>query len=549
MIDHVSKSYGALLALDQVSFTVTPGQRVGVVGRNGAGKTTLLRIIAGWESPDSGEVRRVPGDVTVGYLPQESDGHPDETLADYLSRRSGIAAAEQEVARTAAALSDDAAAAESYQRALDRLTALGAGDFEVRCASVVTSVGLTTAALAAPMATMSGGELARCRLAALLLSRHDFLLLDEPTNDLDFAAQDQLDALTATSPAGIVMVSHDRSFLRRTVTDVVELDHISHRASHYPGDWDAYVDNQHRRREDQYERHERYIAERDRITKMMRRKQQWSREGAARAKSRASDNDKFIRNGNREQAEGLAQGAKALSKRLERLERVEQPAEGWRLRYAIAEAPRSGDIAARLRGLRAQRGDLRVGPVDLDITWGDRIAMLGANGSGKTTLVSLLLGLDQPQAGTVELGAGTVIGSLDQARTVFRSSRPLLEQVERATKLPSQQARALLAKFDLTPQDIARPADSLSPGEHTRAGLALLMAGGVNTLVLDEPTNHLDLAAIDQLHSAIDNFAGTLILVTHNRDLLETTRITRRLHLRTQHYDGRRFTHVEEESG
>ncbi|MEY9212276.1 ATP-binding cassette domain-containing protein [Thermobifida halotolerans] len=413
--------------------------------------------------------------------------------------------------------------------------ALGAGDFEARLARAVEEVGLGLGALGVPMEVMSGGELARARLAAVTLSRHDFLLLDEPTNDLDFAAQDRLDEFVAETPAGLVVVSHDRAFLERTVTDVVEVDHLSHRAAVYPGSWDDYLEARRRARERQYERHERYVAERDRLTRMVRRSQEWARKGAARAKTRASDGDKFIRAANRESAQNLAHGVKALEKRLNRLERVDQPAEGWQLRYAIAAAPRGGDLVARMRGVRVRRGDLRLGPVDADIVWGDRVALLGPNGSGKTTLLSLLLGAADPEEGEVILGAGTVLGTLDQARALFRDAPTLLEGFERAAGMAPQEARTLLAKFDLTAHDLDRPARSLSPGEHTRAGLALLMARGVNTLVLDEPTNHLDLAAIEQLHQALDAFGGTLVVVTHDRALLEGIRLTRRLRLETEH--------------
>lgn len=546
VVDAVSHSYGSVRALDRVSLTVTAGGRVGVAGRNGAGKTTLLQIMAGWERPETGVVRSVPAAATVGYLPQESDGHRAETLAQYLARRSGIAAAEARVQQAAEALSAGRAASEEYQRVLDRLVGLGAEDFPARCARVATAVGLGPGALDREMAGLSGGELARARLAAVLLSRHDFLLLDEPTNDLDFPGQDQLDELVATTRAGLVVVSHDRAFLERTVTEVVELDHLSHQATVYPGGYLDYLHQQQRRREIQYEQHEQYVAERDRITGMMRRQQEWARKGAARAVSRAPDNNKAARHGRRERAEGLAQGVRSLQKRLDRLEPVEQPREGWQLRYSIATASRSGELVARLRGASRQHGDFRLGPVDLDITWGDRIALLGSNGSGKTTLLSLLLHTTQPDAGTVQLGASTVVGSLDQHRTVFRSEHTLLAQVERATRWSAQDVRTLLAKFDLTAQDLDRPAASLSPGEHTRAELALLMANGVNLLVLDEPTNHLDLPAVEQLQAALEHYPGTLVLVTHDRALLNGVRTTRHLQLSTNSQDGTRTAYLHE---
>jgi ATPase subunit of ABC transporter with duplicated ATPase domains len=400
--------------------------------------------------------------------------------------------------------------------------------------------------LQAPMDVMSGGELARARLAAIALSRQDFLLLDEPTNDLDFQSQDLLDDLVEGTSAGLVVVSHDRAFLDRALTDVVELDHLSHRVTVYSGGWADYLLQQQRDRELQHKRHETYLAERERIIQMMHRKREWSRKGTARAKSQAPDNNKAARYRRRESAQNLAQGAKALSKRLERLEKIDEPVEGWELHYSIANAPRSGDIVAQMRQLCVRRDAFQLGPLDLDIAWADRIALLGPNGSGKTTLLGALLDSEKPDEGTVRLGAGTVVGSLDQTRKLFRRAPTLLEGMERVSQLTVQDLRSLLAKFDLTASDLDRPACDLSPGEHTRAELAVLMSRGVNTLLLDEPTNHLDLPAIDQLQQALEVYPGTLLLVTHDRVLLEGVRLTRQLQLVIEHDHGRRISHLRE---
>jgi ATPase subunit of ABC transporter with duplicated ATPase domains len=229
--------------------------------------------------------------------------------------------------------------------------------------------------------------------------------------------------------------------------------------------------------------------------------------------------------------EKLASKAKQNERALERLDVVEKPWEGWRLEMDFAAAPRSGDVVARLAGAVVERGAFRLGPLDLEIGWGERIAMLGPNGSGKTTLLAALLGRLPLAEGSRWFGPGVVVGELDQGRGRFLGDAPLLRAFSDATGLLPQDARSLLAKFGLGAEHVNRPAGTLSPGERTRAQLAVLMAAGVNCLVLDEPTNHLDLPAIEQLEQALDRFPGTVLLVTHDRRLLEAVRVTRTIDL------------------
>jgi ATPase subunit of ABC transporter with duplicated ATPase domains len=197
----------------------------------------------------------------------------------------------------------------------------------------------------------------------------------------------------------------------------------------------------------------------------------------------------------------------------------------------IAAAPRSGVVMARLAGAVVQLGDFVLGPIDLQVDYGERVAILGSNGSGKTTLLRTLLGQRPADAGEVWIGPGVVFGALDQARAEFAGEAPLLDRFETTSGLRARDVRSLLAKFGLGPTHVQRAADSLSPGERTRASLALLSARGVNCLVLDEPTNHLDLPAIEQLESALASFTGTLLVVTHDRTLLEDLTLTRRIEL------------------
>jgi ATPase subunit of ABC transporter with duplicated ATPase domains len=248
------------------------------------------------------------------------------------------------------------------------------------------------------------------------------------------------------------------------------------------------------------------------------------------ARRKAPDNDKIGRRLRAESSEKQAAKAKQTQRAIERLEVVDAPRREWELRMEIAAAPRAGAEVARLDAAVVRRGAFTLGPVSLQVEWADRIAITGANGSGKSTLLAALLGRVPLESGTSRLGSGVVIGEIDQARARFLGEQPVLEsfRLELPDMLPAD-IRTLLAKFGLTADHVVRPAVTLSPGERTRAALALLQARGVNLLILDEPTNHLDLPAIEQLEGALESYAGTLILVTHDRRMLEAVHTNRHI--------------------
>jgi ATPase subunit of ABC transporter with duplicated ATPase domains len=530
----VTKSYGPRVVLERVSCTVGPRHRLGVVGPNGSGKSTLLRILAGLDAPDAGSVTRTPRLATVGYLPQEPERRAGETVRAHLARRTGIAGAERRLDAAACALADaPTGAGDAYADALEQYLALGAADFDARVGAVCTDLGIEERLLALDMTALSGGQAARVGLAAIVLARFDVFLLDEPTNDLDFAALERLERfLRDELSGGAVIVSHDRAFLDRTVTSVLELDEHEHTATEYAGGWQAYLDERATARRHAAEQYADFRAERAALVDRARRQRQWSVQGKARV-ARSDEPDKNIREFRRNSSEHVAAKAKITDRALARLEAnaIEKPWEGWELRMEIAAAPRSGAVVARLAGAVAHRGDFTLGPVDLEIGYGERLAIVGRNGSGKTTLLDVITGRRALDAGERWFGPGVVLGELDQARAAFTGEATLLSRFEQASGLLPQDARSLLAKFGLGAEHVARAAQSLSPGERTRASLALLTARGVNCLVLDEPTNHLDLPAIEQLESALSRYAGTLLLVTHDRALLDAVPVTRRVEI------------------
>jgi ATPase subunit of ABC transporter with duplicated ATPase domains len=360
----------------------------------------------------------------------------------------------------------------------------------------------------------SGGEAAREKLEAALDTEPDVLLLDEPTNDLDFAGLELLERRLERHRGGLVVVSHDRAFLER-MTRVVEIEPETRRVRQYTGGWTDFAEERELARNRHEGSYGRYVAERSRIESQARRMKRWEERGYGQGRKKKKTKD----------------AAKLFEKKLARLERVEKPWSPWRLQLALSPTRRSGDVVVRLERAVVERGDFHIGPLDLDLREGERLVVLGRNGSGKTTLLQALLGNLPLASGRRTVGPGAVLGELPQGAGPFVGDQSLLDTFLARSSLDAGTARTLLAKFALGADDVHRTGRSLSPGERSRATLALLAASGVNALVLDEPTNHLDLEAIEQLESALEDFAGTIVLVTHDRRFLDAFRPTRTFEL------------------
>lgn len=528
----VSVSFGSLVVLDEVSVSIGAGDRIGIIAPNGVGKSTLLRVLAGELEPDSGTVLRAPATTSVLRLAQEPDIRPGESLADHLARRTEVAAAQADLDAAIEALASRAAGADdAYDAAFQRWLALGGADLPERMAEVTAQLGLSADLLDRNVAELSGGQQARLGLATVLLAQPDILLLDEPTNDLDDAGLALLEGQLRRTPAGVALVSHDRALLAAVASQILELDEFTRHGSMFAGGWDAYVEERAVARRRAAEAYSAYESERDRLADTARRQRQWARSGAQRATSaraRLTEPDKYIRAAKLAGAQNSGASAARIDRAIARLDAdaPEDVREPWQLRLSIGESHRTGDVAASLTGAVIRRGEVVLGPVTLTIGPADRIRVTGPNGSGKTTLIEALLGRVPLVAGQRYVGPGTVFGELDQTRREFSTSLRVADVVRSAAGLGEEQARTLLAKFRLRGDAALRPASALSPGERSRAGLAVLQARGVNALVLDEPTNHLDIEAIEQLEQALASYAHALILVTHDRRLADAVQVT-----------------------
>lgn len=527
---NVAGGFAHRTLFEGVDLTVAPGDVVGVVGVNGAGKSTLLRILAGALEPLDGTVSLAPPDAFVGWLPQEHERVDGETLAGYIARRTGCAAATEAMESAAALLSESDAHADAYSVALEHWLAKGAADLDLRMPAVLADLGVDSVAPESALMTgLSGGQAARVGLAALILSRFDIVLLDEPTNDLDLDGLARLEQFVQDLRGGVVLVSHDREFLARTVTRVLELDLAQNRTTVFGGGYDAYLEEREVNRRHRREEYEEFADRKADLVARARTQREWSSQGVRNAMRKAPDNDKNRRRAQTESSEKQAAKVRQMESRIARLEEVEEPRKEWSLQFAIAAAPRSSSVVATLDNAVVRQGGFTLGPVSLQVAAGDRIGITGPNGAGKSTLLRLLLGRMVPDSGRASLGASVLIGEIDQARAEFTGSERLVDRFEsHVPSWPTADVRTLLAKFGLRADHAERPVDDLSPGERTRAGMALLQAVGVNVLVLDEPTNHLDLPAIEQLEQALDSFAGAVLLVTHDRRMLQNVRLDRR---------------------
>jgi ATPase subunit of ABC transporter with duplicated ATPase domains len=534
VIRGLSVAAGPRPLLADVDLIVAPGDRLGLLGPNGSGKSTFLRTLAGLLSPEGGQVRLAPPSAAVGYLPQEARPRLGETVRGLLARRTGVADAGARLDATTDALATgEPGADESYAVALDLWLARGGADFDARAGAVTADLGLCAGLLDQATTHLSGGQAARVQLAALLLARFDVFLLDEPTNDLDLDGLDRLERFVVELAAPLIVVSHDRAFLERTVTAVAEIDEHAHTLTRYDGGWTAFLDERARARHHAEQDYRAYVDQRDALLERARAQRRWAAKGVRTAR-RSGETDKLIRHRAMQSSESMAAHARRTEQALARLAVVDKPWEGWDLRLSIADAGRSGSQVARLDGAvveldRQEAGDRFVlGPVSLEVGWCDRMAIVGANGSGKTTILRALLGRVPLAAGQRRLGPGVVVGEIGQGRDDLEGHATLLDGfMARAGIALAGDARSVLAKFGLGAEHVLRPPPSLSPGERTRASLAVLQARGVNLLVLDEPTNHLDLPAIEQLEQALRGYAGTLILVTHDRQLFEAVGVDR----------------------
>jgi ATP-binding cassette subfamily F protein 3 len=516
-VHQLYKSYNISPILENISFSVNPGERVGLIGPNGSGKTTLLRILAGEETADRGHVSFSPGNLRIGYLSQGFHPDPEQTLQDVISQYAGDPAVfEAEIARLAMAMAvepDRVDLQEAYDQTLQQLSSHDPG----RTAALLDALGLGEITLEQPVAQLSGGQKTRLMLACVLMEDPQLLLLDEPTNHLDIDMLEWLEAWLQHFSGGVLIVSHDRTFLDRTATRIIDLDPEKHTIREYAGNYTDYME--------QYltEQEKLMAAYKDQVYEIRRIKQD-----IARTKEQARQNEMGTKDSSaRRYAKKVAAKAKSREKKLDRFidsdDRVEKPKQGWQMKLAFDNMPHLGQDVLSLDDLTVGFSQERPLLCHLNqrVKAGQRIVLTGPNGCGKTTLLRTVVGRIPPLSGKAHLGASVRLGYMSQEQELLDPNSTALEMIRSAAPLNQTDARSFLHFFLFSGDDPLRPIHTLSYGERARLALALLVARGSNFLLLDEPINHLDIPSRERFEQALTHFEGTILAVVHDRYFIE----------------------------
>ncbi len=496
-VDRISKTFGDKEVLREVQFELRSGNRVALVGPNGAGKTTLLKILTGEVQSDAGDVSR-PSGATVGYLEQHPQFHEEDTVWSVAVAAVGDVAllvkqAEQvaeKLAQTPAGPEHDNLL-EQFDRLQAKLHQEDAYNWEHRVERILHGLGFFPAWYQRPAQKLSGGQQNRLMLAALLLQQPDLMILDEPNNHLDIESTEWLESTLAEWRGAFLLVSHDRYFLDQTVTEVLEL--VDGKIDRFRGNYTAYVTQKEERLAVQRKTFERQQEEIEKLEEFIRRHH------AGQKSAQAEDR----------------------RKKLERIELVDAPREIVTPKFHFPKATRTGDIVLRCRDLKKAYDRTLFEKLTFQIERGQRWAILGSNGSGKSTLLKCLLNQTTPDSGEVSLGQNLKIGYFDQLLHQLPTDTTAMEAIRvKGRDLDDKARRDILAAFGLAGEVVTKPLSMLSGGERNRTMLAWLAAQEANFLILDEPTNHLDLWSRQALEAAIRQFDGTVLLVTHDRYLV-----------------------------
>ncbi len=527
---HIHKTYGIQPILQDISFSISHNERVGLIGPNGCGKTTLMRILAGIEQPDSGNVASTRPNLRIGYLAQGMDFDPEQTLRATLSLNpvsqadpstSLRTSLESEIASLAHALSsnpNDSTLQAKYDSALHQLMTNN------QLPTILAPLGLSDIPLDNPVKHLSGGQKTRLMLARVLLEEPHLLLLDEPTNHLDIEMLEWLEGWLNRFHGAALIVSHDRAFLDNTVTSILELDPSTHGLKSYAGNYGDYLEQKLSEREKQAQA---YQDQQDEIAQL--RSAAAHIRGLTKMKKggKADGGDKFAKGffGNRA-TKNVAGRAKHIEARIEKFlteDRIEKPKQSWQIKLDFgAPAHQSKDVLITENlsiGYTSESPLLE--DLNLHIRAGGRIGLTGANGTGKTTLIRTIAGKLRPLAGSLKLGKTVKLGYMAQEQELLNPNFNALQTVQSVASFNETEARNFLHYFLFKGDDALRPTSELSFGERARLQLGTLVAQGCTFLVLDEPINHLDIPSRARFEEALANFNGTILAVVHDRYFLE----------------------------
>jgi ATP-binding cassette subfamily F protein 3 len=519
-VSQVSKKFGLNTLLENVTFTISPGERFGLIGPNGCGKTTLLRILVGEEHAETGSIHIDPPNLRIGYLPQGLEPGGEDTLGGYLGRSRGIMdllsreieALAIDLARTP----DQPSLQQAYDAALVNLTRLA--EDQSNLPVVLASLGLGEYPLNTPVQILSGGQKTRLALAGVLIAEPQMLILDEPTNHLDVGMLEWLETWMNDYPGAALLVSHDRTFLDRTVTGVLELDPQTHSLRSFSGNYSDYLEQKLLEHEKLWQAYSDQLEE---ITRLRQAAARVCGDAAFKKGGKGDSGDKFAKGFFANRTRRTVKRAKSLEKRLKRLttdNKIEKPRASWQIKMEFNDTTESGKDVLRCEALSVGYGNLvLVHDFSHVLRYNSRVALIGPNGAGKTTLLRTITGSIPPLAGRLHLGANVKLGYMAQEQENLDHSSDALTLIRRSAPLSETDARTFLHKFLFSGDDVFVPVQKLSYGERARLSLACLIAQGCNFLLLDEPINHLDIPSRSRFEQALANFEGTILVVVHDR--------------------------------
>src|SRR5438876_6892232 len=520
-VRHLSKSYGAITVLEDISFIVNPNDRVGIVGSNGVGKTTLLNILVGQESIDSGSFSFDPN-TEVGYLPQTTPEFSGHTMQDLILESVGNLrqleerTRELEIAMSTAKDDQLAGLTDEYEQVSTRFQDRGGYELDYRIDTILEGLRISYLPRDREMQTLSGGEKARVGLAILLLRSPDLLLLDEPANHLDFASLEWLESYLSNYKGRILLVSHDRQFLNRTVNQIFEIDEHSHHLKKYDGNYDTYVLAKAAERakwEEDYERQQEEIKE-------LRKRMRVTARNVAHNRP-PTDNDKSAYNffGGRVQ-NTISRGVRAAEEQLRRIEAnpIPKPPKLMQVSSSFNIEPLQAEVVVRVSKLTKCWDETCIlDDVNFTIASGARILLFGPNGAGKTTLLKMLIGIEMPDRGEIHIVDSARIGYLPQDPQMDLEKTVLETYRYGQVGYEGEFVGRLIGYGLFSLEDMQKKVGQLSIGQRRKLEIARLMAEGPNVLLLDEPTNYISLDVLEAFEAAILTFPGPVIAVSHDR--------------------------------
>ncbi|MEM9777400.1 MAG: ABC-F family ATP-binding cassette domain-containing protein [Chloroflexota bacterium] len=515
---NLSKSYGIIPILKNITFSINGGDRIGLIGPNGAGKSTLIRILAGVETPDSGHVTANTGG-RIGYLSQGFEPDPTLTLSEIISQASGDAAALEnkliELGEKLAADPNNPAVQQAYDDVLDRLMQADGSDH----GAILDSLGLAQLSDNTPVGILSGGQKMRLSLALLLISNPQVLLLDEPTNHLDIEMLEWLEEWLSNFSGGVFIVSHDRTFLDRVSNRIIDLDPATQTTREYTGNYTNYLEQKQK----ELQKHTEAWKEQEYQIRRMRQDIHRTKHHAKSVELTTKPNQPNVRR----LAKKVAKKAKSRERKLERYldsdDRVEKPKSSWQVKIEF-EQQHLGKQVLELTDLAVGFDKARplIASINEEIQLGQRVVLTGPNGTGKTTLLRTIAKKIEPLAGHIKLGGNIKLGYMSQEQEHLDPSRSALEHLQSVVSMNQTDARSYLHYYLFKDDDSLRPINDLSFGERARLTLAGLVAQGCNFLLLDEPINHLDIPSRTLFEGALKNFNGTVLAVVHDRYFVQS---------------------------